>query len=76
VKWQVLLNHSIPNAIWIETGTYLGDTTHLLSKHAKFVYTLEPEPTLFRKAEDRFKRQLSRDRLPEQRLGQLGTYAE
>jgi hypothetical protein len=51
----VLLNHSIPQAIWIETGTYLGDTTYFLSKRATFVYSIEPEPTLFRNAETRFR---------------------
>ena len=55
VKRQVLLSHSIPRAIWIETGTYLGDTTYFLSQDAKFVYSIEPEPTLFRDAEARFK---------------------
>jgi hypothetical protein len=55
VKRRVLLSHSIPQAIWIETGTYLGDTTYILSKDAKFVYSIEPEPTLFRNAEARFK---------------------
>jgi hypothetical protein len=72
VKHQVLLTQSIPGATWIETGTYLGDTTYLLSRHAKLVYTIEPEPILFKKAEARFRHEknikvingLSEDVLP------------
>jgi hypothetical protein len=32
----------------------MGDTTSVLSKIAKMVYSIEPEPTLFSKAEQRF----------------------
>jgi hypothetical protein len=32
----------------------MGDTTSLLSKVAKMVYSIEPEPTLFSEAEQRF----------------------
>jgi hypothetical protein len=55
IKRLVLLRSGIPGAIWVETGTYLGDTTHILSQHSKSVYSIEPEPTLFRNAEKRFK---------------------
>ena len=33
----------------------MGDTTSVLSKVAKMVYSIEPEPTLFSKAEQRFR---------------------
>ena len=55
IKRQVLLSHSLSHAVWVETGTYLGDTTYLLSRNAKFVYSIEPEPALFRNAEARFR---------------------
>ena len=55
IKRQVLFNHSIRHAIWVETGTYLGDTTQFLSKEASFVYSIEPDPNLFRRAEGRFR---------------------
>ena len=54
VKAEVLLRNSLPNASWVETGTYLGDTTALLSKHGQFVYSIEPEPSLYTKAIERF----------------------
>lgn len=55
VKMAVLLRNSFPNGIWIETGTYLGDTTKILLGHGSFVYSIEPEPTLFANAHAFFK---------------------
>jgi hypothetical protein len=46
IKQTVLLRNAIPNSIWVETGTYLGQTTKQLSKHGSHVYSIEPEPTL------------------------------
>lgn len=44
IKFHTLLRHAIPNSDWIETGTYLAETTVSLSK--KFpnnkIYTIEP----------------------------------
>ncbi len=40
--------------VWIETGTYLGDTTGFLTKIAKEVYSLEPSKFLFENAIKRF----------------------
>lgn len=54
IKHRVLLRNGFPNATWIETGTYLGDTTAQLSKNAKHVYSIEPEPKLFESAKKRF----------------------
>jgi hypothetical protein len=55
VKQTVLLRNGLPDATWVETGTYMGDTTSVLSKVAKMVYSIEPEPALFSKAEQRFR---------------------
>jgi hypothetical protein len=55
VKQTVLLRNGLRNATWIETGTFMGDTTSVLSKVAKMVYSIEPEPTLFSKAEQKFR---------------------
>jgi len=55
VKHQVLLRSGLRDAIWVETGTFMGDTTSVLSKAAKMVYSIEPEPTLFSKAEEKFR---------------------
>jgi hypothetical protein len=54
VKQKVLLRNGLRDATWVETGTYMGDTTSVLSKVAKMVYSIEPEPTLFSKAEQKF----------------------
>lgn len=37
----------IPGAEWIETGTYLGDTTRVLARHSKLVTSIEPSHELF-----------------------------
>ena len=55
IKWSVLNRNAYSNATWIETGTYLCDTTRKLSKHGIFVYSIEPEPTLYSKARAYFK---------------------
>jgi hypothetical protein len=56
VKIKVLISHSLPNATWIETGTYLGDTTSKLSKIAKKVISIEPQTELSLFASTRLKR--------------------
>lgn len=54
IKQTVLLRNATASATWVETGTYLGDTTQLLSQNSRFVYSIEPEPTLFDNAVKRF----------------------
>ena len=54
IKRQVLMRNSAPNATWVETGTFLGETTKFLAPTAKHVFSLEPEPALFRRAKQRF----------------------
>lgn len=46
IKRAVLQREGIPNAAWVETGTYLGETAKFLSAFSKHVYTIEPEPKL------------------------------
>jgi hypothetical protein len=55
IKQIVLLRNALPKSIWVETGTYLGHTTKVLSKHGSFVYSIEPEPTLYSNAAHYFK---------------------
>lgn len=50
IKQACILRCGWSDAVWVETGTYLGQTTALLAKHAKKVYSIEPEPTLHRAA--------------------------
>jgi hypothetical protein len=50
IKRACLLRNGIPNATWVETGTFMGETKRFLSAHAVMVYSLEPEPRLFANA--------------------------
>ena len=54
IKHQVILRNGIPNAIWVETGTYKGDTAAILADNAKKVFTIEPATQLFEDAKMRF----------------------
>jgi len=54
IKRGALLRLGIRNGTWVETGTFMGDTTALISEEAKQVYTIEPENALFEKAKARF----------------------
>lgn len=54
IKEKVFVRHGVKGAPWVETGTYLGDTTRFLLNHFPNVYTIEPEPNLFKKACDLF----------------------
>jgi hypothetical protein len=54
VKNQILLSNSIPDAPWIETGTYLGETTKLLAGHAPMVISFEPSDPHFIYTSHRF----------------------
>jgi hypothetical protein len=53
VKWKVLNRWGGKNT-WIETGTYLGETTSFLAKFANTIYSLEPEKSLFYNASKYF----------------------
>jgi len=55
VKQKVFDKYGIKDAVWIETGTYLGSTTSYLSGLFPHVYTVEPEPKLYAAACKRFK---------------------
>lgn len=39
---SVLSNYSLPQGIWIETGTYKGETTRFLATLGPRVHTIEP----------------------------------
>jgi hypothetical protein len=54
VKRKVLMRKG-PSDAWIETGTYLGDTTNYLAKKSKMVYSIEPSAYYFNYAKKRFK---------------------
>ena len=58
VKREVLLRYGIQGAVWIETGTYLGETSSFLAKNmdSKQVYSLEPSQELFEFAAKKWKK--------------------
>jgi hypothetical protein len=55
VKRAVLLRQGMHGAVWVETGTYLGETTSCLANHSPMVYSIEPEPTLYAQAAEKFR---------------------
>jgi hypothetical protein len=57
VKREVLARHNLPDATWVETGTFQGDTTAFLATRAKKVISIEPEPKLYAAAKQRFEGQ-------------------
>jgi hypothetical protein len=54
IKQACLVRNGIPGGTWIETGTFLGETTEFLAKRAQHVYSIEPEPGLFKRAHRHF----------------------
>jgi hypothetical protein len=56
VKIEILKSNSLKNAIWIETGTYLGDTTTKLAEIAQKVISIEPQAELSDFASNRLRR--------------------
>jgi hypothetical protein len=72
IKRAVLRRNGLPDATWIETGTYLGDTTAFLATFARRVVTIEPDAAHHARAVERFRgvpgvevvRGLSEEKLP------------
>jgi len=56
IKKRTLLVNSLKNAPWIETGTYLGETTEFLARHSPQVISVEPSLVHYLYAKKRFKR--------------------
>jgi len=55
IKEEIFLNYRIPNAQWIETGTYKGVTTAFLANHFSHVHSVEPSKDLYESAVKLFK---------------------
>jgi hypothetical protein len=47
VKRRVLIRNAAPSCLWVETGTYLGDTAAFLARHSQRVITIEPAPAIY-----------------------------
>jgi hypothetical protein len=56
VKQRVLLRNAAPSCLWVETGTYLGDTAAFLAGHSSRVITIEPAPAIYALASQRLAR--------------------
>ena len=57
IKISTLTRHAIPDADWIETGTYLGETSTKLARlfQRQVIHTIEPADQLFYFNQTRFK---------------------
>ena len=58
IKMKTLRRNSIPNSDWIETGTYLAETTISLAKKNKSntIYTIEPAEAIYNFVRVRYSR--------------------
>ena len=55
IKLKILNSENMDNCLWIETGTYYGETTYFLSKFAKKVISIEADKRLYNLASIKFK---------------------
>ena len=51
-KEKLFRTYNFSNGAWIETGTYLGETSKYLSNIAQHVYTIEPSKKYFNAAKE------------------------
>jgi hypothetical protein len=58
IKTQVLKRNGTQSATWVETGTYLGDTTKFLANNFpnSKIFSLEPQISIFKFAKFRLRR--------------------
>ena len=61
IKHQILVNNNIKSCLWIETGTYYGNTTQILSKIGHKVISIEADIRLFNLATDKFNKKKNID---------------
>jgi len=54
VKLHVLRRHGYADGTWVETGTFVGDSTAVLARRASRVFTIEPSRSLAASARHRF----------------------
>jgi len=56
-KQKLFLKYNSSQGAWIETGTYLGETTKYLSQIAKYVYSIEPSKKYYDDAKEKFSKE-------------------
>ena len=54
VKHQIIQNNNLEESAWIETGTYYGDTTKILSRISSKVISIEADQDLYEIAKKTF----------------------
>jgi len=54
VKQRIFEKYSLPNAVWIETGSFIGTSTNYFSKNYPYVYSIEPSETFYNFCKKRF----------------------
>ena len=54
VKHEIIKKNNLDNTLWIETGTYYGDTTNLLSNLSSKVISIEADKRLYDLAVKKF----------------------
>ena len=55
MKRRYLASSSLVQGVWIETGTYLGETTKYLSRKGRAIVSIEPQLLLFKFNQKRFR---------------------
>jgi hypothetical protein len=55
VKWRVLKRYGLLDGVWVETGTYFGDTTKHLARSTSHIYSIEPSQYFASEAMRRFR---------------------
>ena len=55
IKQQVLASNNLNESLWIETGTYYGETTKLLSKISKKTISIEADKNLYETSKKKLK---------------------
>ena len=54
IKHQVLINNNYSDSLWIETGTYYGETTKILSQISNKIVSIEADQDLYNLAKKNF----------------------
>ena len=55
IKHQILINNNYSDSLWIETGTYYGETTKLLSQISKKTISIEADKELYETSKKKLK---------------------
>ena len=56
IKHQILNNNNLNECLWVETGTYYGNSTKILSKIGKKIISIEADKRLSQLAINRFQK--------------------